>query len=96
MLVLLLSIFEQRRADYRTRQTHSCRRLPPLGREGTGLSDRHNDQPSHSISTELSFVFESQPLIQSAAPGCPRSRGLEEGWATGRPWLQGFLLLWQH
>lgn len=70
MLVLLLSIFQhRRRAGYRTGQTHSCLRLPPLWRGGGGyrLSDRHNDQPSHSISTELSVfgVPASHPISSS-------------------------------
>lgn len=89
MLVLLLSIFQhRRRADYRTGQTHSClfECLPPLlRREGVGLSERHNDQLSHSISTELScfcFFFGSPSLSsdqQFLIVGFLRRAGRQEG-----------------
>ena len=100
MLVLLLSIFQhRRRAGYRTGQTHSCLRLPPLWRGG-GTGCLTDTMISHHIQSAPSCLFlfflESQPLIQSAAPGCPRSWDLAGGWGTGRPLSRGSPLLWQH
>lgn len=106
---LLLGIFQHRkRAGVGTGQTHSCLRLPPLLEvRRYRLSDRHIAQPSHSNSTKLcGFLlllfcygcccfFESQPLTQSVAPGCPHSWALEGSRGTGRPWSRGSLLLWQ-
>lgn len=99
MLVLLLSIFQhRRRAGYRTGQTHSCLRLPPLWMGG-GTGCLTNTIISHHIQSApscLFLFFLSQPLIQSAAPGCPHSWALAGGWGPGRPWSQESPLLWRH
>lgn len=98
MLVLLLSIFQhRRRAGYRTGQTHSCLRLPSPPSGGVGRY-RLSMISRHIQSASSCQFFQSPPpppLIQSAAPGCPRRWALAGGWGTGRRWLRGSPSPWR-